>query len=397
MAITHQHMITRLKPRIYCIYEKTRGGAYITTINICNKLRDYRNTWLVTHVLNPRPDVSSGRLQLWRSLILLIMYYLRLSSWVFKKKRRPGCVYTPSVLIAFVTHFMPFFFQSTLLIHFHNFIFGEDDKLLWEYILIISKRNPLRFIYFAPLLTIFYWIEYLSFIWASKIIAPTSYSKLLIIHRYPSINGNKIVVIPNGIDREYFYPLHAYPDTTKHQILYVGRFTEEKGVRELLKAFTILNPNKYTLTIVSPEFTDGQLSELLKKISRDPLNILTVRNPTIEFIAKQYRKSDLCILPSSGSFEQMPLVYLESLACGVPVLISNKIKGVMDIQHIISRDLILPNTSPGTIAEYIDHYCSLTDNQKIIIKKRCLTAAESFSWTYTSASITALFSLLKRN
>jgi len=119
--------------------------------------------------------------------------------------------------------------------------------------------------------------------------------------------------------------------------------------------------------------------------------IVTLTNPSPSLIGEMYRKSNLSILPSSVIFEQMPLAYLESLACGVPVLISKNIKGVISYQKNISPSLILPNTSPAMIAARIQQYCSLSSNQRNIVKRRCLAASSLFSWSASARLLAPLF------
>ena len=177
-------------------------------------------------------------------------------------------------------------------------------------------------------------------------------------------------------------------------MLYVGRFVAEKGIKELLEAFTLLDANKYVLTLISPSFSDVGLSKILKNIQRSSGNVSTIRNPGIQKIAYEYRKSDLCILPSVGAFEQMPLVYLESLACGTPMIISNKIIGVTQIQKSISNDLILPNMRPATIASYIQKYFSLPDDQKYRIMEKCRQKISDLTWTNSSSKISSLIRMV---
>ena len=125
--------------------------------------------------------------------------------------------------------------------------------------------------------------------------------------------SEKIVIKPN------FIP--SAPQAGKgdgNYVIYVGRLSEEKGLRTLLSAWRQLD--NIQLKIVG----DGPLREELETNARD-LNL----NTPIEFLG--YRNRDeilnllgaasLQVVPSEW-YEGFPMVILEALASGTPVLAS---------------------------------------------------------------------------
>jgi len=377
-------------PTIDCVYAKSQGGVYVATVHIINELLRNKKVVVRHYELPATYEPSNGKLRLARSILGVVRYYIALRFQTHRHQvRRPNFLYTPSPIVAFVALFIPKFTKTKIIRHFHNFSFGEDDVSPWRYIRTVTKGCLPRFFYFAPLLILYFWMEKLSLIRSWKIIAPTEYSKLVILKRYNRINAKNITVIPNGIDKKYYYPAIRKTKSSYFHVLYVGRFVPEKGMRELVNAIMLLNPKRYVLTILSPDFTNPHLFSLFTQI-RQKENIRVVHGSTDVIRARFYRNSDICVLPSTGKFEQMPLAYLESIACGTPVLTSNTIRGIHPLQQAISSGLMLPDAQPKTIAARIQWYCSLSYARTSTIQNLCVMASKPFSWSNTAAAIDKL-------
>jgi glycosyltransferase involved in cell wall biosynthesis len=103
--------------------------------------------------------------------------------------------------------------------------------------------------------------------------------------------------------------------------LFVGRLTEEKGVDLLLDAWEqirTLTPTVPTLTVVG----DGPLRALLDDRASRPGSRIVVRG-TLDpsGVAEEMRACAVVVVPSRSP-EALPLVVLESLAHGRPVLVT---------------------------------------------------------------------------
>jgi glycosyltransferase involved in cell wall biosynthesis len=124
----------------------------------------------------------------------------------------------------------------------------------------------------------------------------------------------KILVKPNFHD-----PDPGLREAVDGGALYVGRLTQEKGVRTLLAAWQMLAPSSPKLTIVG----DGPLRGEVEKAAADPqssIQFLGARSHH-DVIARMKRAA-LLILPSEW-YEAFPHVILEAFACGVPVIASD--------------------------------------------------------------------------
>ena len=125
-----------------------------------------------------------------------------------------------------------------------------------------------------------------------------------------SISPKKLIIKPNFIkdcgkgesEREDFF-------------LFIGRLTEEKGIRTLLKAASLYN---FKFTIIG----DGPLSQEVEDFSR--------HNPTLSYLGFQPKASVLSYLKKCKAlifpsiwYEGFPVTILEAFCTGTPVIASN--------------------------------------------------------------------------
>ncbi|MFC1772730.1 glycosyltransferase family 4 protein [Pseudomonadota bacterium] len=143
----------------------------------------------------------------------------------------------------------------------------------------------------------------------SRYIALTQFSATR--YELGGLPANRIVVKPN------FLP--SPPPFGRGQggyVVYVGRLSEEKGLKTLLKAWH--HVNNLPLKILG----DGPLkSELIENATQNNLNIEFMgslpRNEVLDIISH----ADLQVIPSEW-YEGFPMVALEGYACGTPILAS---------------------------------------------------------------------------
>lgn len=149
-----------------------------------------------------------------------------------------------------------------------------------------------------------------------RVICLTNKDKLLLQRKY-KINGNKITVIPNGIPAKYFFN-RTHTSSHVHKILFVGRLVPQKNPELVIKTLCLLNTS-FQLTIVGDGELKQKLEALISVHALSHVTLLGYKNS--EEIIKLYRKSDLLLMPSQN--EGMPLVALEAMASGLPILTSD--------------------------------------------------------------------------
>ena len=163
---------------------------------------------------------------------------------------------------------------------------------------------------------------------ASKVIAVSEAE--VTQYKQMSINEDKIVVVPDGIDVEAFkdLPTHEkfrekYDIKEDHMILFLGRIHKRKGIDFLIKSFSELTRemNDVVLVIIGPD--DRYKVEVEKSIKT--LN-LGNRIKLIGYVDEKDKLSayvDADVLVYPAIFEIFGLVPFEAIMCGTPVIVTD--------------------------------------------------------------------------
>lgn len=125
--------------------------------------------------------------------------------------------------------------------------------------------------------------------------------------------AGRIVVKPNFVADPGPRDL---PPSTSRTVLYVGRLTEEKGVRTLLEAWALAQPSDLELLVVG----DGPLRASLAA-DAPPGVTFTGFQPSEEVSRSMFAARAL-VFPSRW-YEGQPVTVLEAMARGLPVLASD--------------------------------------------------------------------------
>jgi len=149
------------------------------------------------------------------------------------------------------------------------------------------------------------------------------------------VNGNKAVIIPNGVDIDYFKPglrnselLSKFNLEEEDYVLFVGRISPEKGVHLLLKAFSHIAQESVhvKLAIVGPftgSFSASEASPYARTIveyakRRIPGRVIFTGAVNRDELRVLYSNAYLLVLPSLA--EAFGMVLIEAMASGIPPL-----------------------------------------------------------------------------
>ena len=185
--------------------------------------------------------------------------------------------------------------------------------------------------------------------------------------------NNKSFIIPNGIDLSEFKNLPdkgsficKYPILDgKRYILFLGRITPKKGLDILVKAFKSLlqeYENLY-LIIAGPdnEVYEEKIKILIKELKIIEkvifVGMLTGREKISAII-----DSEIFILPSYS--ENFGMAVIEAMACGIPVVISNKVGIYREIEE--GRAGVIVDITPESLYSGIKSLLSNEDLRKEI-------------------------------
>lgn len=207
--------------------------------------------------------------------------------------------------------------------------------------------------------------------------------QLLLISNYLSKKINKICrcdmgaqthVVKNGLKTEIFDQTLSLDErndlkssigieSSKKVIVYAGRITEYKGVRQLLDAFiSMKRSDSVVLVIGSHNFGSGQTSEFEKSINNsfnklDDQIIFTGFVP-YEEMWKYYQLADVAVLPSMWE-EPAGLTMIEAAASGVPVIttVSGGIPEYLneELAIFVKRDKFIVHNIAESIDDVLDH------------------------------------------
>ena len=185
----------------------------------------------------------------------------------------------------------------------------------------------------------------------------------------------KTFVIPMGINTENINrKIRRNPDKEKLNILFVGRFSEKKGVNILIESIynvkQKLPEQKIKLTLAGDGDQIDIYEQLIEKYNLD----LTVE--IIGFVdeIEKYEllhSTDLLVVPSiesrDGDIEGLPVVILEGLYCRAIVLAS-KYTNAQEIIEDSKDGFIIKDLNSDSLAEEIIHINNL--DEKILNKIR---------------------------
>lgn len=152
---------------------------------------------------------------------------------------------------------------------------------------------------------------------AHRVLTVSEYSRGEILE-WSGLSEERVVNVGNGVgppfqpDGERYNPNYPY-------VLYVGNFRPHKNVPRLLAAFRELDHPELHLLLTGPPSP-----ELKQQINRLGIRHRTrfLNTPNDNVLAAIYRGARLVVLPSL--YEGFGLPALEAMACGVPVVASDR-------------------------------------------------------------------------
>jgi glycosyltransferase involved in cell wall biosynthesis len=163
-------------------------------------------------------------------------------------------------------------------------------------------------------------------------------------------------------------------------VLFVGRLASNKGLRELLGAFTILHhrhPEAH-LAIVGEEGGVGaEIRARAKEEQLEPFVHLLGRLPDDRDLATAYRDARLLALPSE--YEAFGLVLLEALAQGCPV-VASRIGGIPEFIPDGKAGLLVPPKSVPELAAALERLWSDPAFAKELARYGREEVVPRFSW-----------------
>lgn len=142
------------------------------------------------------------------------------------------------------------------------------------------------------------------------------------------MNPHKITTIGNGFNTALFNSENKIKihENEKINIIYAGKLSFSKGVKELIIAFNELPKNHFKLLLAGSG--SGDESDVIFKMIENSDSDIEVLGMVSQLeLSNLFKSSDIMVLPSF--YEGLPLVILEALATGLKVVV-NDLRGLKD-------------------------------------------------------------------
>ena len=185
--------------------------------------------------------------------------------------------------------------------------------------------------------------------------------------------GNKVTLIKNAIDIEAFRPDPETRESMRGKlglkdkqfvVLFVGRLEQIKAVDRAIDALAYLKKGEMTYHLYLAG--EGSLKKDLKKyVNKKQLQsyVTFLGQLPHSYLPAYYNLADVLVLPSQ--MEGIPMVILEALACGTPV-VASRVGGIPNIIVEGVNGVMIDDPSPSNLARTIEIVCSQNlDRHKI--------------------------------
>jgi glycosyltransferase involved in cell wall biosynthesis len=212
---------------------------------------------------------------------------------------------------------------------------------------------------------------------ADKLICVSRYERDLLLRDF-SINQDRVVVIPNGINRLKICEMNGDIEKNPSKILFVGRLEKYKNVDKLVKALGFLD--RYILVIVGEGPEKEKIFKLIRHLNISD-RIRLVSNISEEELTKEYQRSGIFVMPSYH--EAYGIAVAEALSMGLQTIVANSsglnefvtdghaygiplpitaekiAKAILDVSHKPMLSKFIPYTWDMVVRELISVYQSL--------------------------------------
>jgi len=150
---------------------------------------------------------------------------------------------------------------------------------------------------------------------ADNVICVSEFEKSLVCRDFNC--DNKVVVVPNGVNKAEFKGIEPYPKGMK-VILYVGRLEEYKGVQYIIRALPFLHWHRL-LVIGKGPYKDALIKEAIIAGVKDKVGFKA--DQSREELLRWYATADVFVMLSR--FEAYGITVAEALTAGVPCIVAN--------------------------------------------------------------------------
>jgi glycosyltransferase involved in cell wall biosynthesis len=234
---------------------------------------------------------------------------------------------------------------------------------------------------------------------ADRVLALTDVERVKAIETY-DLDPERVIVITSGVDTSFFRPYtrdernevksqHALlPYSGNRPIVFAGsKLTAIKGTDVLLRAAAIYSkaPER-PLTIIAGEGDERPRLEALRAELKLRDDVIFLGHQSAAQMVKLYNAAEVTVLASRVDW--FPLVVIESLACGTPVIASE----VGGLPQLVNSNIgrLFSAGDYATLAAHVIDF--IRSDFKMTAQTACAQhVREKFSWDRTVDRIVAVY------
>lgn len=190
-------------------------------------------------------------------------------------------------------------------------------------------------------------------------------------------NLPNIEVIPNAA----LLQTDNTSDVMPHRVIAVGRLDYQKGFDRLIKAWRIIMENGKFPDWKLDIFGQGEWKDMLQgMIDNFSLQHSVKLNAPTKNIVQEYTKSSMLVM--SSNYEGFPMVMIEAMACGLPVVSFDFKCGPKDIIDNNANGILVHN---GDIKKLADAMMKLMKDETL--RKKMSEQAKTVVRTYSEEAV----------
>ena len=194
------------------------------------------------------------------------------------------------------------------------------------------------------------------------------------------VDRSKMRVVPYGVDLQVFAPGPSRTRPAAFNVIYTGQLTQRKGLSYLLRGYQKFARRGTQLTLVGSVVDDFAPLLPFAHLFRH------VAHQTRPALAAMYREADVFVLPTL--IEGMPLVVLEAMACGLPVIVTAN--GPADIVRDGIDGFVIPERDEDALCDRLE-ILHAQPERRVEMGRRAALRAREFGWdTYAATALRAL-------
>ena len=218
------------------------------------------------------------------------------------------------------------------------------------------------------------------------------------------VTPGRIVVIPNSIDVERFGSASARGAAVRAQIapgkrrllISMGRISHEKRMEKIAEALGVLKRGGVSLAdvcvaIIGPSEQADSQRVLDEAIAREELGSIVLQLPGVSEPEAYFAACDASILASP--LEGLPVVMLESLAAGKPVVLSKGANGA-GVVAAGATGWVAPSNEPADLAAALRQMLAASDDELARMGEHCRAEAGRYAIDTLARRYMALYDAL---